>query len=481
MKRLQVFIPGALALAGAACLVAACGEDSVAPDPSQAQAAPSAAVASAATPIDRYIVLLKSAQPDRITASAVQTDLARLGGRIERAHSEIGVLQVRGLTRAAAAELAKRPDVEAVAQDRKLQWIPPGEQAVFGRKVATQTNQRDAEFFRHFQWNLKRIKAPQAWDVSRQGRSTAVCILDTGVDPRQIDLAGKLNLEISASFVGTERADRDLFFHGTAMASVVATNGIALASVAPDAKLCSVKVLDRTGFGTFGDVAAGIMYVGDVGRTDPTTRVTVANMSLNALVPRNDPGIQALIKATQRAIDYSTRKGVLFVASAGNQAVNLNDPDLISLPAQLDHVLSVGATGPIGQRQFDHVASYSNVGRRGVDVFAPGGEFAFGGNVLEDLILLACSPSTRLPGLEVCADRNIYVFVAGTSPAAAHVSGEAAVIESELPGDQTPAELTACILGTADPLPHPALTANGRINVLAGQACATPLGTVATR
>jgi hypothetical protein len=45
------------------------------------------------------------------------------------------------------------------------------------------------------------------------------------------------------------------------------------------------------------------------------------------------------------------------------------------------------------------------------------------------------------------------------------------VIEAELPGDQTPAELAACILQTADPLPLPNRTANGRINVFEGQAC----------
>ena len=106
-----------------------------------------------------------------------------------------------------------------------------------------------------------------------------------------------------------------------------------------------------------------------------------------------------------------------------------------------------------------------------MDVFAPGGEFAFRRNVLEDLILGACSPSISLPGFEVCRQRDVYVFSAGTSPAAAHVSGEAAVIESELPGDQSPAELTACILRSADPLPNPILTANGRINVLRGARC----------
>ena len=59
-----------------------------------------------------------------------------------------------------------------------------------------------------------------------------------------------------------------------------------------------------------------------------------------------------------------------------------------------------------------------------------------------------------------------FIGEAGTSPSAAHVSGQAAVIEAQLAGDQTPAQLTACILQTADELARPAITANGRINVL---------------
>jgi subtilisin family serine protease len=73
----------------------------------------------------------------------------------------------------------------------------------------------------------------------------------------------------------------------------------------------------------------------------------------------------------------------------------------------------------------------------------------------------------------------VYFFSAGTSQAAAHVSGLAAVIESELPGDQSPAELTACILRNADALPRPLLSANGRINVLLAQDCGAPGNLVA--
>jgi subtilisin family serine protease len=449
-------------------LIAGCENQPAEPNHPQ-----TSAVQSAAATDQRYIVLLKQGQQNgTVSASAVTAVSAAVqsvGGRIERSHAATGILQVRGLTKESAARLAARPEVESIALDRTVQWLPPSENKAFGKKQFTgQSNQRGAFFFDQ-QWNLKKIKAQKAWDVSNQGAGVMVCILDTGVDPRHIDLEGKLDLSLSASFVGNERADRDFFFHGTAMAAIVSSNGLGVASVAPDARLCSVKVLTRTGSGTFGDAAAGIMYVGDAGIIDGGPRVQVANMSFGALFSKDEPGLNTLINALQRAINYSTNRGVLFVASAGNEATNLNG-NMISLPAELDNVISVGATGPINQMNFDRIASYSNVGRQGVDVFAPGGDFGFKNSVLEDLIISACSPSTTLKDLAPCEPTD-FVLLDGTSPAAAHVSGEAAVIESELAGNQTPARLTSCILNTADPLHNPLLTANGRINVLRAVGC----------
>jgi len=440
-------------LAATALLLHGCRDEPTAPE----RVSEPAAVRADA---DRYIVVMKETKG--VTAlAAPSADVARLGGRIERSHNGIGVYQVRGSANV-AAELRKRPDVEAVVKDRRVQWLPPGDRrATAGEKFRAQSNQRGAAFF-EFQWNIKKIRAQRAWNVSTQGAGVTVCVLDTGIDPRHIDLEGKLDLGISASFVGNERADRDFVAHGTLMASIITSNGIGIASVAPDARVCSVKVLARDGNSNFGDVIAAMMYVGELG-------IDVANMSFGALVPRSDPDIRVLTRALQRAVNFATNRGVLFVASAGNESVNLNNLDLISIPAELDHVISVGATGPIGQRQFDRIASYSNFGRAGVDVFAPGGEFGFPASVDDDLIIGVCPAS--FPGPFACDDQITYVVSAGTSQSAAHVSGEAAVIEAELPGDQTPAELTACILQSADPLPLPNRTANGRINVFEGQEC----------
>lgn len=97
------------------------------------------------------------------------------------------------------------------------------------------------------------------------------------------------------------------------------------------------------------------------------------------------------------------------MAASGNDAANLNNPNLINLPSSLDNVISVGATGPIHQQRLERVASYSNIGRTGVDVLAPGGDFGFATSVNEDLIIGACSPSFPDPAF-ACGDRISYLL-----------------------------------------------------------------------
>jgi lantibiotic leader peptide-processing serine protease len=418
---------------------------------------------------EHRLVLLRQG----VTADLRRT-IEQLGGTIERAHPEIGVLSVRGLSDRAAARLAALPQVEGVARDRRMQWIPPTDRLTRAapKRLRTKTDQRGAFFFERFQWNLRVIQADDAWLTTPQGAGALVCVLDTGIDPNHLDLAGKVDLAKSASFVPDEPSFVDFFFHGTFVAALISSNGIGMGSVAPDARLCAVKVLDRTGSGSFEWIVAGILHAGNVG-------ADVINMSFSAVIPTEDlrdsrAEIKELIKATQRAIDYARKRGTLSVAAASNDALNRNTKEFIVLPADLHQVVSVGATAPVGQTNFDRVASYSNYGKREVDVFAPGGDLVEGG-VIEDLILSACASSTTLFDLEFCTTSNDwYIFAAGTSAAAPHVSGEAAVIESSFPGDQSAERLEHCILVSADRITgigRDPVYGKGRINVLGGAEC----------
>jgi subtilisin family serine protease len=417
---------------------------------------------------EHRLVLLRQG----VTADLRRT-IGQLGGTIERAHPEIGVLSVRGLSDRAAARLAALPQVESVARDRRMQWIPPTDRLMRAapKRLRAKTDQRGAFLFEHFQWNLRVIQADDAWLTTPQGAGALVCVLDTGIDPDHVELAGKVDLAKSASFVPDEPSFVDFFFHGTFVAALISSNGVGIGSVAPDARLCAVKVLDRTGSGEFEWVIAGILHAANVG-------ADVINMSLAGVIPTEDlrdsrAEIKQLIKALQRAIDYARKRGTLSVAAASNDALNRNTKDFIVLPADLHQVVSVGATGPVGQTNFDRVASYSNYGKRKVDVFAPGGDFVEGG-VIEDLILSACARFIPFAGFEYCQTGDQYVFAAGTSAAAPHVSGEAAVIESSFPGDQSAERLEHCILVSADRITgvgRDPVYGKGRINVLGGAEC----------
>ena len=410
----------------------------------------------------RFVVRAKSD-----ISPALRKAVQAAGGSIEREHDSIGVFAVRGLDAAGVSALARRSDVENVEPDMVVQWIPGGTGGL-RTTVAGPTSQSDqsgAFYFSQFQWNMRVIRANSAWLVSNQGEGSLVCILDTGIDPTHLDLAGKVDLAKSTSMVVNEPFIEDLNTHGTFVSAIVTSNGIGVASVAPDARLCAVKVLDSSGSGSFSDVISGIVFATEVG-------ADAINLSLGAYFSRKEPGARELIKSLQRAIDFATRHGVLVVAAAGNDTVNLNrDPkSFISIPAELNHVLSVGATAPVNQMDFDQLASYSDYGSSGVDVFAPGGDLVPGG-VQQDLIFSACSSYTQLFD---CTNGRTYLLGGGTSFASPHVAGEAAVIESEIPRDQRAQYLQQCIFKTADQVTDrrkDPIFGRGRINVLNAVAC----------
>src|SRR4051812_33301751 len=122
MRSLRIARVSELSLAIAVLAVGAgCTEPTSGPT-EEADAA--AAAASAAAVGDRYIILLREDNA-RLRAASVGASLARMGGRIERDHAQIGVLSVRGLTAAAAAQVAREADVEALVKDRAVRWVKP--------------------------------------------------------------------------------------------------------------------------------------------------------------------------------------------------------------------------------------------------------------------------------------------------------------------------------------------------------------------
>src|SRR3981189_1545139 len=122
-------------------------------------------------------------------------------------------------------------------------------------------------------------------------------------------------------------------------------------------------------------------------------------MSLGAGADLRDAGDRKLVAQIQAAVAYARFKGVVVVAAAGNEAINLATlpPYLIAVPAELAGVIAVGATAPFNLANFDNKATYSNYGWSGtpvggVQLFAPGGDYVdpTGKESIFDLIISPC-------------------------------------------------------------------------------------------
>ena len=411
-----------------------------------------------AVPSETHVFVLTE---ERAPSGELLRAIGDLGGEVLRQHDVIGVLTVAGLTDDDARELETRSDVDAVDRDMMVRWIPPRPDLA-ADAIAYPEDHADpgeAFFFADFQWYLRTISADAAWPVTNQGAGALVCVLDTGVDPGHIDLEGRVDLGTAASFVPTEPFIEDFDFHGTFVSSLITSKGLGMASVAPHATICPVKVLEsvgeNAGSGSFDWIISGILHAADVG-------ADVINMSLGAVVPKREA--RSLIRALARAARYADRRGAFVVASAGNSAIDFEEyPEFIHVPSGIGDITSVAATAPTGQMNFDAPASYTNFGRPAVDVAAPGGDFLPDeGGVLQDLIFAACSQY-------VCGDVNFYVLGAGTSFSAPLVAGAGAVIESMGRRDVDGGRLQTCLYDGADNIDGKWWSkyyGRGRINVL---------------
>ncbi len=410
------------------------------------------------------------------TAKQLSAAVAAVGGTVDRIHPEINVAKVSGIDDQRAARLGSAPGVISVTRDVVARFVPSAAaartQGALDRTGARPQTHRDpsqAIRFQAWQWNMRAIHADQAWPTGIQGQGARVAILDTGIDDTHPELTGCVDRASSTAFTPNQNttggfpAWGDDYFHGTWVASQICTNARVLASVAPHATLIAVKVLDKDGSGSFADIIAGVLYAANL-------RVNVINMSLGGYFPRGHTGLGRLNALLAKVDNYAASQGVLVVAAAGNDGANLdNDRDSIFVPAQSGSTTPVSATGPIGQQNFDRLAGYSNYGRSGVAVAAPGGDFVPPGGVLLDLLVGACSKQTLQPGLAVCRStaEDFYIFALGTSGAAPHASGVAALVSSRFGNGLNGGQLRTRLEQSSDDLGAPGTDlfySHGRIN-----------------
>jgi lantibiotic leader peptide-processing serine protease len=379
----------------------------------------------------------------------------------------------------AAAEI---PGVRSVVPNLELDWLPP-EIGMVGETNPPSSGDDDNGF--QLQWPLDAIDAPEAWNAGYRGAGVRVAVLDNGIASASPDLAPNLNAALSTSFVAGEAYNTILwpgpFHHGTYVAGIIAaaddTRGII--GVAPSAEIVAVKVLDtraERGHGTLEDVVEGIVYAANI-------KADVINMSFGARLSQRgywsglgtpDPSEDVFVSARDvsetrnlyaRATTYAYEQGATLVASAGNDAINFDrTADLLVLPAMSPHVLAVSATAPEGwclnpSTDLDIKASYTNLGQSLIDFAAPGGDADFP-NPTSATCTFMISGVGRITQRVETFDRVLSVGVpprqvvhsTGTSAAASHVSGVAALIVGKNGGSLPPAEVVQVLRGSADDL-----------------------------
>jgi lantibiotic leader peptide-processing serine protease len=428
-----------LLLASGVLVLAACSDPATSPSTLKAPMtlARLQSTGTPTIPTDQHVFLMNgNAIPDNFAA-----DVAAAGGTLVRVQSEIGVAVVKGLTDAAANQLARGNG--KVERDVMVQWVPTLEdaQAHVAADAAPVTGQSTnpplSAAFLAFQWNMFQIHAPEAWAGHTGIPTVRVAIIDTGLDPDHIDAAGLIDVASSIAFTPSlsgPPAWADDHFHGTYVGGIVTTNNFGTAGVAPNVRLIAIKVLNSTGSGSFADVIAGLMWA-------VTVHANVANLSLGALFPKSGSG--TLIGALNKAVNYANGHGVLVVSAAGNDAADLqHDQNFIEIPCESGTGMCVSATNPA-----DQLAFYSNYGVSAINVAAPGGDVSA---PPLSFVLSLCSSRSVIPDFAGCKSRDGYLFAIGTSAATPHVSGLAALLDSQFGGTLNPAQLRAKLQQCAD-------------------------------
>lgn len=258
------------------------------------------------------------------------------------------------------------------------------------------------------------IDAMEAWELTTGSASVVVAVIDTGVDYTHPDLRDNIlrNSEggpFGYDFINEDPDPMDDAGHGTHVAGTIGArgnNGAGITGVCQNVRIMPLKFLDVRGGGSVSDAIECIDFAIDNG----------------AHVMSNSWGGGGYSELLREAIQRARKAGILFVAASGNDASDNDDEPTYpaSYRSECDNVLSVAASD-----DSDALAGFSNFGRATVDLAAPG-----------------TAIRSTLPG-------GAYGLLSGTSMAAPHVSGVAALILSQYP-TITPIQLRTRLLANVD-------------------------------
>lgn len=326
------------------------------------------------------------------------------------------------------SDLKKHPQVQFVVPDKKVSLREVG----FERHGKADLNVASAANAsgQGVPWGIMRVNANRSSQLAGNGKgavtNVAVAVMDSGVQPNHPDLnvAGGYNC-----VGGYDSSDWDDYNgHGTHVAGTIGAkdNNIGVVGVAPGVKIYAVRVLDEAGEGRYSEIFCGLEWLA---KNAKAKNIKVANLSLGGEGEDDGNCGRSNDDIFHFAVCGLVKNGLTIIAAAGNEKANANLSDF----ASYDESITVSAMAdfdgkPGGKgRDFcsskdkdDTFANFSNFGKD-VDIIAPG----------------VCIASTW-PGGE-------YALSSGTSMAAPHVAGAAALYLSKNP-KATPAQVKSALL-----------------------------------
>jgi serine protease len=354
-------------------------------------------------------------------------------------------------TLAAAKSLAARPDVEYAQPNYIFQVTATPNDSAYSKQW---------HYFDNGSGGGQApggINLPTVWNTNKGSSSVVVAVIDTGILPGHEDISGSPNLVsgydmISDSGTANDGDGRDAdasdpgdaisanecypgspelpsSWHGTHVAGTIGVgktnNSLGVAGINWHVKLQPVRVLGKCG-GTMVDINDAIRWAAGLpvpGAPNNPTPAKVINMSLGGASPCSAS------PATQRAINDAIGQGVTVVVAAGNESSDASG----FIPASCNGVITVAAS----DRRGFLATRYSNFGAR-VDIMAPGGD------VRQD------SDNDGNPDGVLSMVDGGYAFYNGTSMAAPHTAGVAALLLAQ-DGTRTPAQILSLLKAGALP------------------------------